>query len=329
MTAFIGAAAPLSPGKMAAVAEALGCELATLLAVWDVEAAGEFFTGQNNALPVRFEPHKMPRETWHLMEFEPNEAEPWRASLRLSDTERKAMFSTAYLHNHEMALRATSMGAPQIMGLNHRAAGFPSAAAMLQAFMDSADAQVDAFVSIVLDFKLKSALAARDWRTFASRYNGRGKVDDYATKLESAYRRHSGQKTPVTLRLGSQGDAVRRLQRALSTRETGVFDAETEANVKALQKGNGLVVDGVVGAKTWAVLESAGVKPAPAQPDETDAMLDRTIKAGTAAGPVIVAAGTFLQGLPEIATYMIVGTGCLVLLGVAATYLIRRTRTQR
>ena len=67
---------------------------------------------------------------------------------------------------------------------------------------------------------------------------------------------------PATISLGSTGDDVKRLQRALARQLlwnpfgpiTGVFDASLETSVKDFQQSNGLTVDGVVGPETWAKL---------------------------------------------------------------------------
>ena len=62
------------------------------------------------------------------------------------------------------------------------------------------------------------------------------------------------------LRIGSQGQTVRELQTLLkkagvySGAIDGVFGRQTQASVMKLQQSKKLSVDGVVGAKTWAVL---------------------------------------------------------------------------
>jgi peptidoglycan hydrolase-like protein with peptidoglycan-binding domain len=69
---------------------------------------------------------------------------------------------------------------------------------------------------------------------------------------------------PATISLGSSGDDVKRLQRALARMLlwnpfgpiTGVFDATLETDVKAFQQSNGLTADGIVGPATWAKLPS-------------------------------------------------------------------------
>lgn len=59
----------------------------------------------------------------------------------------------------------------------------------------------------------------------------------------------------MTLRRGSQGSEVKRLQKLLGIAQDGIFGAYTERAVKELQLKHGLSADGVVGTKTWALLE--------------------------------------------------------------------------
>ncbi|NUQ73207.1 MAG: peptidoglycan-binding protein [Polyangiaceae bacterium] len=62
-----------------------------------------------------------------------------------------------------------------------------------------------------------------------------------------------------TLRMGSKGPEVVRLQRLLHVKPAdGDFGPKTAAAVRAFQKSHGLVADGVVGPATWAALEKEG-----------------------------------------------------------------------
>lgn len=58
----------------------------------------------------------------------------------------------------------------------------------------------------------------------------------------------------LTIRLGSKGEDVKALQKALGITIDGVFGQNTHNAVVAFQKANGLVADGIVGSKTWAML---------------------------------------------------------------------------
>jgi GH24 family phage-related lysozyme (muramidase) len=70
---------------------------------------------------------------------------------------------------------------------------------------------------------------------------------------------------PMTLRLGSRGEAVRHLQKRLGahgywTQVDGVFGPHVEAMVCAFQRRAGVVSDGVVGRWTWLLLDPRGNK---------------------------------------------------------------------
>ena len=58
----------------------------------------------------------------------------------------------------------------------------------------------------------------------------------------------------MILKLNSQGESVKMLQKFLKIKETGYFCLETEKSVKLWQKSNGLVDDGIVGPKTWKAM---------------------------------------------------------------------------
>ena len=69
-----------------------------------------------------------------------------------------------------------------------------------------------------------------------------------------------------TLSVGDRGASVTRVQRALraagytSLTGTGFYGTKTVAAVKAVQRGNGISPTGVVGPKTWRLLQSGKLK---------------------------------------------------------------------
>lgn len=63
-------------------------------------------------------------------------------------------------------------------------------------------------------------------------------------------------------KLGSQGELVRQIQKALHLYPDGIFGPLTEERVRQFQKENGMVVDGIVGEKTLAKLYGVTIKNA-------------------------------------------------------------------
>lgn len=58
-----------------------------------------------------------------------------------------------------------------------------------------------------------------------------------------------------TIKFGSKGEDVKKLQSYLNLYVDGIFGKLTEESVKQFQKENGLVSDGIVGPNTWNKLE--------------------------------------------------------------------------
>ena len=57
-----------------------------------------------------------------------------------------------------------------------------------------------------------------------------------------------------TIKLGSKGEDVKVLQKYLDITADGDFGANTDKKVKEWQKSKGLVADGVIGPKSWAII---------------------------------------------------------------------------
>ena len=67
----------------------------------------------------------------------------------------------------------------------------------------------------------------------------------------------------MLLKLGSEGEDVRKLQEKLGVDPIGKFGPKTEAAVKAWQSANGLTADGIVGDGTWGKLFTESTVSAP------------------------------------------------------------------
>jgi len=62
---------------------------------------------------------------------------------------------------------------------------------------------------------------------------------------------------PTTLRLGSRGDLVKKMQTGIKTTTDGFFGPETEKALKAFQAAHKLTADGICGPGTWKVINTA------------------------------------------------------------------------
>lgn len=322
-----GRADPLGPADFKRAAQDLNVSDAVIRAVFEVEASGKFYR-DDGTVERRFEPHKFPVMHWPALGFAPGRKAAWRASLAIKQADRERMFTKAYAIDKEATAKATSWGAPQIMGSNAGAAGYRTALAMVGDMADRSAAHVEAFAAFVKAEGLVPKLRAHDWRGFAARYNGNGKADEYGRKIEAAYQRISGKSSAVVLRLGSEGAGVRELQRALRIKVDGGFGPATEKAVKAFQTNHGLKADGVVGDKTWDAIRRGRpeVKP-PAQ--KTDA--DVTARVAAISGALTAGSGAVAavgDALPDTAvTILVIGAVAAALLALGAwLYLKARER---
>lgn len=94
----------------------------------------------------------------------------------------------------EAAALATSWGVYQIMGFNHKAAGFDSVQAFVAAMQLNEGEHLKAFCRFIqANPAMHKALAAKNWAEFAERYNGKNyRINLYDVKLARAYEQFGG-----------------------------------------------------------------------------------------------------------------------------------------
>ena len=200
------------------IAQLLEIDPAVALAVMAVESGGRAFADDGRML-IRFEPHiffeewgKLDPErfaqhfrynldqVWEGHQWRPSADAPWRDFHGNQQAEWEVFTFARNALAPEPALRSISMGAPQIMGFNHEAIGFPNAQAMFEAFSTSAHAQVIALFDFVkADPARLNALRSGDFAAFASSYNGPGQATLYASLIQDGVNTYN--------RLRSQPDA--------------------------------------------------------------------------------------------------------------------------
>jgi hypothetical protein len=257
---FAGNASRMSEEAIATAAEALGCEVAAVKAVIDVESRGGFL--DDNRPKILFERHYFCRLTNGKHDPVAPDISSSTAGGYKGGKQEYDRLESAIKLDREAALKSASWGAFQIMGANYKAAGYADVESFCKAMCESEDNQLAAFVAFVKANRLDDELRRHDWAGFARGYNGPAyQKNRYDEKLAAAYavHAHGGARTNVgggarTLRMGDDGDDVARLQERLGIDADGDFGPKTKAAVVKFQQANGLAADGVVGPRTRAKL---------------------------------------------------------------------------
>jgi hypothetical protein len=226
-----------SAAALAAAAARLQVDVSVIRAVAAVEAAGSGFLGDGRP-KILFEAHIFGRLTggrYHTS-HPTLSSKAWNRKLYRGGMGEWERYLAAHALDADAAMKATSWGAFQILGLNHAACAFESVGAMVGAMMQSEDAHLMAFVGFVAHHsEMWKALRGRDWAAFAQRYNGAGyAANAYDTKLAAAFAAELARaQAPDTA--PAQADA-RAVQAGLNAR------------------GAALTPDGFVGPKSRAVV---------------------------------------------------------------------------
>ena len=255
---FAGPATPLDDEAIESAARKIGCQVAAVRAVIDVESRGGFLADKRPK--ILFERHYFSRLTKRKYDAShPAISNPKWGGYKGGKAEYDRLGEAIAL-DRDAALRSASWGAFQIMGDNYRVCGFQDVEDFVAAMVSGEPAQLDAFVAFVKKNRLDDELIRTDWAGFARGYNGPAyRVNKYDEKLEAAYRFHSAGGPHVLsprplLRQGDRGDTVKELQTLLGITADGDFGPKTKAAVIKFQKSKKLYADGIVGKNTWAAL---------------------------------------------------------------------------
>lgn len=171
-------------------AQALGCEVAAIKAVAEVEAGGVGFhsTGEPKILFERHWFHRLTNGRFSAMA--PDISNPKAGGYKGGLAEHERLSRAAKLDRNAAPLSA-SWGKFQIMGFNFKRAGFADLQSFINAMFRSEADHLRAFVSFIkADLRLVAALQANNFTRFASIYNGPGYAKNkYDHKMYAAYRR--------------------------------------------------------------------------------------------------------------------------------------------
>ena len=265
---FKGRAKRLTDIDVARVGQMIGVGEDEVRAVMEVETAGGGFDSKGRP-KMLFEPHVF----WRELGDGQRRTEAVLQGLaypkwgeRGYPVDSYPRLELALMIDSTAALRSCSWGLGQIMGFNHRAAGYASPYDMVAAFCDDEAAGLEAMIRFIQSEGLDDELRRHDWSAFARGYNGPGYAKHgYHTKLAAAFKRWQAipdvlAPTYPKIGIGSRGAAVRTAQErllSLGFNPNGIdgwFGTGTRAATIAFQKSAGLAADGIIGPRTWAAL---------------------------------------------------------------------------
>ncbi len=191
-------------GFLSEQAGQLGIDPGLAVAVLMIESRGHAW-GPDGRLIIRFENHifadqlgaanrgtydqfflqdpALPWSDLRKHQWRPDPNQDWRPVHRDQASEWDALACARKL-NEEAALNSISMGVYQMMGFNHAAMGYNTAAEMFRVFQDGERNQLDSLFRFIRIHNLQDA-ANHDLLAFARAYNGEGNADAYAAALRT------------------------------------------------------------------------------------------------------------------------------------------------
>lgn len=173
----------------------LGCDVAAIRAVAEVESGPQGAFLDSGEPVILYEGHVFHRLTGGRFDARyPDLSFPkWKPGAYGTVSEQHLKLQRAAVLDRESALKACSWGLFQVLGSNHRAAGYPTVQRMVTAAYRSVDDHLRMFVNFIQSKgELIDALRAHDWPAFAAAYNGNGyRQNKYDEKMAAAYKRLS------------------------------------------------------------------------------------------------------------------------------------------
>ena len=172
-------------------ANLLGCEIAAVKAVAEVESSGGGFQADGKP-KILFERHYFHRLTngrysaknWDI-------SNPKAGGYGLSSAQHERLERAAKL-DREAALQSASWGKFQIMGSHWKSLGYSSLQEFINAMYASETEHLMAFVKFVKVNGLADELKRKDWAGFARGYNGPAYAKNkYDQKMKAAYDKFS------------------------------------------------------------------------------------------------------------------------------------------
>jgi len=261
---FTGAGLPMTAEGLGIGCDKLSLKSAEVWTVLAVETLGSGF--QSDRRPkILFERHIFHNETKGAFDQQaPDLSNPVQGGYSRGAAEYTRLARAMQL-DEPAALRSASWGIAQIMGFNATKAGFPDAATMVQAMVDSEDQQIAGLFAFLAADNLDGNLRNHDWARFAQGYNGPTYLkNQYDTKLAAAFQKYTNGPLPdLTLRaaqiyltyLGFDPGPV-----------DGALGQRTRSALMLFQQAQGIPQTGKVDDPTWTKLQQSAAATAAATP---------------------------------------------------------------
>jgi len=257
MLDFAGQGQPLSQTGFDAARDTMDIDDPALWAVLFVETSGCGFLPDRRP-KILFERHKF--RAWTGGRFDLRAPDVSGTSGRpygADGAHQYARLEVAMKLDEAAALKSASWGLGQILGENHKDAGFADVHAMVAAMVAGEDDQLTAMVNFIRANGLFLALRTRDWTEFARHYNGpRFKENNYDGKLRDSF---------VKFSTGPMPDLrVRAVQAYLTYKGfdphgvDGIAGTHTANAVKAFQASIGVAATGIVNDALLRALAESG-----------------------------------------------------------------------
>ena len=174
-------------------ARKLGCEVAVVKAVAEVESRGGGFNPDGSPKTL-FEGHwfyKLTKEPYSKTHPHLSYRRWTRKYYGKTWQAEQARLKEAMSLNRAAAIQSASWGVFQIMGFHWKKLGYESIEDFYCQMLESEGKHLDAFVRYVIAFRLDDELRQKDWARFAHGYNGpKYYINKYDTKMKKAYLKH-------------------------------------------------------------------------------------------------------------------------------------------
>ena len=169
----------------------LGCEVAAIKAVKEIESKGAGFLPTGEPI-ILFERHIFHRLSGgKFTKDNPDISNPKPGGYGTVAVQHSRLAKAVALERNA-ALQSASWGLFQCMGFNFSVCGFKSLQAFITAMYKNEKEQLMAFCKFVINNRLNDELQRKDWAGFARGYNGANfRINRYDEKLAKAYTKYS------------------------------------------------------------------------------------------------------------------------------------------